>query len=48
MICAYLTAYDCKEDCSLYALDAGFLVAAGYTLNSLQVIELLLFNSDND
>jgi hypothetical protein len=37
--CFYLvncTAYDCKEDCSLYALDSGFLVAAGYELNSLQ------------
>eukprot|EP00953_Heterococcus_sp_UTEX-ZZ885_P014900 8405-Heterococcus_DN1.PRE.1 len=25
--CAWPAAYDCKEDCSFYALDAGFLVS---------------------
>jgi hypothetical protein len=31
------TAYDCKEDCALYALDSNFLVVAGYKLNALLV-----------
>jgi hypothetical protein len=31
------TAYDCLEDCALYALDAGVLLVAGYQLNSIQV-----------
>jgi hypothetical protein len=35
-ILLYFTAYDCKEDCSLYALDSGFLVVSGYKLKSLQ------------